>query len=414
MVRDPAGADAMNELFSLRGLPVFTSFFLWSFGTGGMRLARPLFAASFGVPLVLVTLITTSNTVSQLVVGPVTGYALDRWGRKPLLMASLILRGASCFLEFFSTSYLEFLIWEFLGGIGVSMWVTGSTVLVADMSETTNRGRVVAARNVASRIGFVTGPFAAAAIASFTELRWVFVFNGITKVIILLIVLFLFRETRPETVATGKRRASAGVDREALAMFMTRSFAVIAVVAWAVSMVTQGLAQSLFPVFLQDEKGFTTGEVGNLIAIAGVATLLVSMPNGYVVDIYGRKVTLIPGLIVLGISAPLLISVSGLGSAVVVMIIYGIGEGICFGASQAYAMDLAPDERRGSFLGVWSLVNHSGGAFGPVLVGLMAQVAGFPATFAASGALVVLSALLMLAYGPDTRRKHAPTATATA
>ena len=65
-------------------------------------------------------------------------------------------------------------------------------------------------------------------------------------------------------------------------------------------------------------------------------------------------------------------------------------------------------------LGVWSLVNHSGGAFGPVLVGLMAQFAGFPATFAASGALVVLSALLMLAYGPDTRRKHAPPATATA
>ncbi len=402
----------MIELLSLRGLPVFTSFFMWSFGTGGMRLARPLFAASFGVPLVLVTLITTSNTVSQLVIGPVTGYALDRWGRKPLLITSLILRGASCFAEFFADSYMLFLIYEFLGGIGVSMWVTGSTVLVADMSEATNRGRAVAARNVASRIGFVTGPFAAAAIASFAELRWVFVFNGITKLIILAIVFFLVRETRPESVARDANRMRVGVDRAALAMFMTRRFAIIAVVAWAVSMMTQGLAQSLFPLFLREDKGFTTGEVGNLIAIAGVATLLVSMPNGYVVDLYGRKLTLVPGLVVLGLSAPLLISISGLGGAVLVMILYGIGEGICFGASQAYAMDLAPEERRGAFLGVWTLVNNSGGAIGPVAVGLLAQTSGYATTFIACGALLVASAVLMGIFGPDTRgRRRAPAAT---
>ncbi len=404
----------MIELFSLRGLPVFISFFMWSFGTGGMRLARPLFAASFGVPLVLVTLITSSNTVSQLIIGPVTGWALDRWGRRPLLIVSLVLRGASCFAEFYADSYAQFLIYEFIGGIGVSMWVTGSTVLVADMSEVTNRGRAVAARNVASRIGFVTGPFAAAAIASFADLRWVFVFNGITKIIILAVVFFFVRETRPESVAQGTTRTRAGIDRAALAMFMTRQFTVIAIVAWAVSMMTQGLAQSLFPLFLQEGKGFSTGEVGNLIAIAGVATLLVSMPNGYVVDLYGRKLTLIPGLVVLGLSAPLLILISGLGTAVLVMIIYGIGEGICFGASQAYAMDLAPEERRGSFLGVWTLVNNSGGAIGPVAVGFLAQTAGYSATFIASGALLVLSAMLMSVFGPDTRGRRRATPAAAA
>jgi MFS family permease len=110
---------------------------------------------------------------------------------------------------------------------------------------------------------------------------------------------------------------------------------------------------------LQEHKGFATGEVGHLIAIAGVATLLVSMPNGYVVDAFGRKITLIPGLFVLGLSAPLLvwIGMGDLGMAVVVMILYGIGEGVCFGASQTYAMDLAPEQQRGSFLGVWSLVS---------------------------------------------------------
>jgi MFS family permease len=405
-------AERATSIFSRSGIPVFASFFLWSFGTGGMRLARPLFASSFGVPLVLVTLIISSNTVSQLIVAPLTGYLIDRWGRKPLLIAGLVLRGASCFAIFFANSYLEFLIYEFLGGMGVSMWVTGSTVLVADMSAVENRGRVVAARSVASRIGFVTGPFVAAAIAGLLDLRWVFVFNGITKVLILGIVLWLIRETRPEPVA-GAVRPRGRLDRAAFGMFLSRQFIVIALVAWAISMMTQGLFQSLFPLYLQEHKGFTTGEVGHLIAIAGVATLVVSMPNGYVVDAFGRKITLIPGLLVLGLSAPLLvwISTGDLGMAVLVMILYGIGEGGCFGASQAYAMDLAPEQQRGSFLGVWSLVSHAGGAFGPVAAGLLAQTSGFAATFAASAALLIMSALLMWTFGPDTRgRRRAPAA----
>jgi MFS family permease len=407
-------SDRMTSIFSRSGIPVFASFFLWSFGTGGMRLARPLFASSFGVPLVLVTLIISSNTVSQLIIAPLTGYLIDRWGRKPLLIAGLVLRGASCFAIFFANSYLEFLIYEFLGGMGVSMWVTGSTVLVADMSVVENRGRVVAARSVASRIGFVTGPFVAAAIAGLLDLRWVFVFNGVTKVLILGIVLWLIRETRPEPVA-GMSRPRARLDRATFGMFLTRQFIVIALVAWAISTMTQGLVQSLFPLYLQEFKGFTTGEVGYLIAIAGVATLLISMPNGYVVDAFGRKITLIPGLFVLGLSAPLLlwIDMGALGMAAFVMILYGIGEGVCFGSSQAYAMDLAPEQQRGSFLGVWTLVSHAGGAFGPVAAGLLAQTSGYAATFVTSAAFLFVSALLMWVLGPDTRSRRA-TAAATA
>src|SRR5205814_7545632 len=43
----------MLNLVSARGLPVYSTFFLWSFGTGANQLARPLFAASFVVPLAL-------------------------------------------------------------------------------------------------------------------------------------------------------------------------------------------------------------------------------------------------------------------------------------------------------------------------------------------------------------------------
>src|SRR5436309_13176217 len=99
----------MFNILSTRGLPIYATFFLWSFGTGANQLARPLFAASFGVPLALVALVTSSNSLAHLLAGPVTGYAMDRWGRKPLLIVGLVLRGASLILEFYATRYHKLL-----------------------------------------------------------------------------------------------------------------------------------------------------------------------------------------------------------------------------------------------------------------------------------------------------------------
>jgi len=395
----------MDSLLSLRALPLFATFFLWAFGTGALQVARPLFAASFGVPLVLVALIVSSNAVSHLLAAPLTGFAMDRWGRRPLLVLGLVLRGGSTTAEFFADSYLQFLVMEFIGGIGVSMWVTGSHVILADLSIVENRGRAVAARSVSSRLGFVAGPVLGAAIASVLDLRWIFLFNAATKVVILAIVIWLIRETRPEPRPERPSGERATASEISLAVFLTRSFLVIALVSFSVQMMAQGVYQALFPVYLRSKDIFSTADVGTFMTIAGLATLFVSMPNGYLVDLYGRKTTLVPGLGVLALAAGLLAATNDHSTLLVTAIAYGIGEGVCFGAAQAYAMDLAPERRRGSFLGIWSLVSNAGGAAAPLLVGLVAQQFGFLGTFVAVGAGLAVVALVMLAFGPDTRAR---------
>src|SRR5206468_775871 len=130
------------------GLPVFVVFFLWSFGTGSINLARPLFAASFGVPILLVTVITTTNSVSHILSGPLTGYLMDRFGRKPILMIGLAIRGISLALEFWADSYTAYILLEFVGGLGVAVWTTGAQILIADLTVQTNRARAVALRSM--------------------------------------------------------------------------------------------------------------------------------------------------------------------------------------------------------------------------------------------------------------------------
>lgn len=383
-------------------LPLFSLFFLWSFGTGAMQLARPLFAASFGVPVFLVSLITSSNGVARLVTGPLTGYLMDRWGRKPLLLFGVVLRGITAILEAFSTSYLEFLVLEFVGGIGVSIWATGASVLIADVSERHNRGMAVATRGFSVRLGTIAGPLIGAWLAVTFGLRSIFLFNALTKVVMLVIMLSSIRETRPEpSPVVPERGGEPPQPGFKFASLFSRPFLAVVIATLTLSGMTQGVMQALFPVYVDGLAGFGAADVGVMMTIAGITAVLISFPNGVLVDRFGRRKSLTPGLLVLALSAYLLATNTGYWGLVLMVIIYGIGEGISTSTSQTYAIDLAPTDRRGAFLGAWSLLQNGGAIVAAALIGLMADGFGFWVTFQVVAAVLAASGLLIWLFGSD-------------
>jgi MFS family permease len=286
-------------------------------------------------------------------------------------------------------------------------------ILMADLTSSSNRGRAVAARSASTRLGAIVGPILGAGIATAFELRAIFLFNGITKLAVLAIVVFLIRETITRTVSEGRRPHGFSLDASVLRMFATRSFLIISIVTLFVSMMSQGVFTTLFPVFLKESQGFSTAEVGSLVTIAGIAILAISLPNGYLVDRYGRKATLVPGLVIVSLAGFLLAGAGDYQTAVLIVVLYGIGEGMCMGASQVYAMDLAPEDRRGAFLGTWSMLNSAGGAVAPLLVGLTATLFGLEVAFAAVAVGLAAVAGGMLLWGPDSRAKRATPAAPT-
>jgi len=101
-------------------------------------------------------------------------------------------------------------------------------------------------------------------------------------------------------------------------------------------------------------------------------------------------------------------------SVIVMVLVYGVGEGMCLGASQAYAMDLAPDERRGSFIGVWSLLQNIGGIAAPLLIGLVAEQLGYAPAFVGVAIALAAVAIVIWAFAPDTTSRRRISAELTA
>lgn len=390
----------LNRLFPDRGLPLFSTFFVWSVGSGSMQLARPLFAASFGVPVFLVALITASNAMARLIAAPITGVLVDRFGRRPLVVVGALLRGLSALAIFFCDSYEQFLVLEFLGGVGISVFNTGASVIIADVSSPQNRGRAVALRTTSLRLGQVSGPLFGTLIAVAFGLRAVFLFNAATKLLTLVMVYLMIGETQPERPP---QRADRPKEKLDLSPFMTKGFVAVMLSTLAINMAGGGGAfQAVFPLHAAEVAHMGIGDIGNMITLAGLIAFLIAYPNGMLVDKFGRKVTLIPGLVVLGLGVALLAGAESYAMIVLAVALVGVGEGASMGTSQVYAMDLAPADRRGAFLGVWSFFQSLGGVIAPLLVGVVATGLGYGAAFNAVALCVGASALLMLWWGPET------------
>jgi MFS family permease len=420
MLRGPstslAGAGAplandRNRIISPTSAPIFFAFFTWGFGTGAQHLARPLFAYALTGNTILVAFVVGMNAFPRIFTGPITGYLTDRIGRKPLVIFGAGLRGASNVGQFMAPDFATFLVLEFVGQIGVSMWNTSANVLLSDMTTTASRGRVLALRQMSMRMGFAAGPLVAGAVAAAISLPAVFLINGTSKVVIVVTVLFMVKETKPEPTqpepgAVAPARGDAR--RAVLGAMRTRSFFALAITIIGFSMTQTALLQALLPIYASENLGVSFIGVGSLTSLAAVLAFVVAYPNGVLSDRFGRKVSMVPGLVLLAIASTIL----SLGDTFLIVLIavsvQGSGEGMTMGTTHSYAMDLAPPEHRGSFLGTVMMFQATGAFLGPMFIGALYHTISPVFAFATLAVWLAVAAVTMAFLGRETVGSRGP------
>ena len=394
-----------SSVFSKQGMPLFVTYLIWGTGSGAQTLGRPLFAFELTDSIFLVTLLIAALGASRIISAPLTGFLSDRIGRKPLAVIGAGLRGGASFAVLYVDNYAAFFVLELIGNTGVSMWQTTSQVVIADMSTPENRGRAVAMRNSSMRLGQIIGPVLGGVIAATWGLQEVFVVNGVSKFLVMFITLYLIGETRPER-APRKAEDRTSLRGDLGAIIMSRAFIALGLTTIATALIGQGVVQVMFPVAGQEEIGLSPSNIGLLISVASLLTLVCSYPNGMLVDRFGRKTSLVPGLL-FAAGASVLLAVAGdFNSALLALAVFGIAQAMTMGSTQAFAMDLAPEDKRGAFMGVWAAFQSFGSAVGPLGAGAIAQFWGFGTAFTAVAGFLLVAALAMAVFGPETRARR--------
>jgi MFS family permease len=156
-----------------------------------------------------------------------------------------------------------------------------------------------------------------------------------------------------------------------------------------------GAVIPMLPVYLHEQAGASTFLTGLLIGLSSAFALLGRLFAGRTADRHGRRVALLLGMAFCVGAGVLYFPIFGLWAMPPARVLHGLGEGFFVTAAVAWAVDVAPENRRAQALGFLSSGIWGGVSVGPAIgqaLGTMGRVAAFVAV---SSAIVICIVSLM-------------------
>ncbi|MFB6113604.1 MAG: MFS transporter [Halodesulfurarchaeum sp.] len=347
------------------------------------------------VPFILVTFQASKSAVGLALTGMWATYALfqfpsgvlaDRFSERPLVILGLGGAAIGTFLVGVSPTLLLFGVCTILLGAGAGLYFAPATTLISRVFE--EQGGAIGAltaTGAAAGIVFPAGGSLLGARLGWRPVLWLA--SGIT----LLFLLAIYRWVPELPPANPDRNLGTIVDRSRLRATLTSpSIAYTTVVAVMGGFAFQAFS-SFFPTFLVEYHRMTTGMAGVLFGVVfGLSTVAQPIAGG-LSDRIGRDTAIGMSMVLFASGLLVLLSVSGwlgLGAGVVLL-----GTGLSWpGTMQARFMDELEESERGYGYGLARTVYMGIAASGSVVVGTLAEVAGW--VFGYGVVVVVLTVCL--------------------
>jgi MFS family permease len=320
------------------------------------------------VPLTTVTLLLTLNSVASLASTFIAGPIADRFGRKGVMVVSMI-TSSIIYIAMIQAGSLQFwAILMALSGAANPIFRVGSNSMVADIVPEENRPNAYALLRMITNLGVSIGPSVGGFIAA-VSYSWIFAIAATTSFLFTILIVLMVAETMPDQAPTsGDTADKSGMgytqvlrDRPFLAFCGIYS---VAAMAYVMMMV-------LLPVYGKENFGVIESQYGFIMA---TNALMVVLFQYSVTNITKRY----PDLLVMAVGA--LFYALGVGSIALgwnfftflgSMIILTIGELIAMPTSLTLTANMAPPEMRGRYMGIYSLTFGIGIGVGPVIGGFL-------------------------------------------
>lgn len=181
----------------------------------------------------------------------------------------------------------------------------------------------------------------------------------------------------------------------------TRTFAILSAATLAY-FVADGLTLPTAPRFAAGPLGANSVGVGLAIGAFSVTALVLRPWTGRLSDRYGRRPMMLAGSTLLTVALLLHVASFTLPIFIVARLVMGTAEAFIFVAAFAAVADMAPDNRRGEALSIFSLSLYMGIAIGPPIGEAILAAASYNAVWLVAAGIAVLSGLLALGV-PETR-----------
>ncbi len=346
----------------------------------------PFYAKEMGASPFAVGALMASFSLCQLFSAPLLGRLSDRWGRKPVLLASQLGTMAGLLIMGSATS----LVWLFVGRIldGVTAGnLSIAQAVITDATRPERRTRAYAFFGIAFGIGFLIGPALSGALAQ----RYGFHAPplGAAGLSLLSVVLTatLLPNTRARTPPPDRsmigsmRRVLA--DRRALAPVLELFLYVL-----SFAMLTGGLS-----LFLAARLGFDVEQAGYAFAWSGLWGALAQGGIGRLAHKLGERRLSAAGILAMTVGYLVLAVANDVPSLGLALAVGGLGSAVVRPALTTLLTIAVAEHDRGLALGVSQSASSAAQVLGPLIAGALigwGALSGF-ALVAAGVAIAVLA-----------------------
>jgi multidrug resistance protein len=355
----------------------------------------PFWAERLGANAVGVGLILTVYALAQFIFTPILGGISDRYGRKPIILFSLLIEVIAFALTALAGSLPFLLVARFIGGLGASN-IGSAQAVVSDITTAEDRAKGMGLIGASIGLGFVIGPLLGGILAPLgaTVPFWA---AGIIALVNALLVLFMLPETRNLRTQDTEYRSKAHLIFSGwntaihypavIAMVTVNLFYTVAFTAM----------ETVFPLFTQHTFGWGAAQNGYVFTYIGI--LIVIMQGGLVgrlVKRWGEQRTMLVGLVLMAIGLASLAFSTQLAWLLITLGILSIGDGAVTPLVSTLVSFASPADAQGETLGFAQGIAGLGRIIGPLLAGSAYAFGGPAVPLVGGGILVVLAAVVAI------------------
>ncbi len=372
-------------------------------GVSSISPAFPTMKDYFHISEGEIGLLITFFTLPGVFLAPVLGVMADRWGRKRILVPSLVVFAAAGFACGLVRDFHWLLAFRAIQGTGAAALGSLNTTIIGDLYAGPRRAEAMGYNASVLSIGTASYPAIGGALAL---LGWYYPFYlPILALPVGLLVLARLHSPEPRN-EQGLKKYLAG------AWSQIKNVRVIGILtAGTVTFIfVYGAVLTYFTLLLADHFNASSFTIGLTITAMSLTTAAVSSQLGRINRRFSLGTIIITAFLLYAVALFLIPLMQTMLLLLIPMLIFGAGQGINIPSLQTAVAGLAPLEYRAALMSVNAMMLRLGQTIGPPLVALVYVAGGFNAAFYASAGLALVTAVVGLAGSLMMKKRQASSA----
>jgi len=255
-------------------------------GIGMIVPVRVLYAQSRGASLAIIGAMASAYLISNFVFQYPSGWIADRWGRKRIMVISLLAQAALSLAYLFITDPILFVVLRFAEGMAAAATLPSARALIADAVPPEKRGAAYGIFSAFFNTGFLLGPAIGGLLATVSYAS-VFILAVVFRLAAVLLVIIMIR-VEGKTSMEARERARAVPYRALFTLPLIGAY----ILAFG-DYLYLGFDLALAPIWLHDHLGASIALIGLTYTAWAIPNIITSPISGRLADRTRRSVLIL-------------------------------------------------------------------------------------------------------------------------